>query len=169
MVNRKRRTCILLIVFSIGILLTGCATSENQPVNPDFSDMEKGTVKRVVDGDTFVLSTGERVRMIGVDAPESVKPNSPVEYYGEEASAFTKEMLTGKTIYMAKDVSDKDQYDRLLRYVYLEDGTFFNLLLIQEGYANMVTFPPDVKYADLFRDAEKSAREKKTGLWERSS
>ena len=131
----------------------------------DLAQLEKATVKRVVDGDTLVISTGERVRLIGIDTPETVKPNSPVEYFGKEASAFSKSKLDQQTIYLEKDISDTDKYGRLLRYVYLADGTFFNLLLVREGYANAVSYPPDVKYGQVLRQAEKTARANEKGLW----
>jgi micrococcal nuclease len=81
---------------------------------------------RVVDGDTIILSNGEKVRLIGVDTPETVRPNTPVEYYGKEASAFTKKMVEGKPVRLEYDWQQRDKYGRLLAYVYLMDGTFIN-------------------------------------------
>lgn len=124
------------------------------------------TVERVVDGDTFVLSTGERVRMILINTPESVHPDeSKNTEFGKLASEFTKELLEGEKVKLEKDVSDTDKYGRLLRYVYLEDGTFVNEYLVKEGYAQIATYPPDVKYKDLILEAEKHARENEKGLW----
>ncbi|TFG89981.1 MAG: hypothetical protein E4H16_02655 [Candidatus Atribacteria bacterium] len=142
------------------------ADSSGMPViNPALDGMQKTIVKRVIDGDTIIIDSGEHVRLIGVDTPEKEGPYTNSEYYGEEATAYTKRILSGKTIYLAKDISETDKYGRLLRSVYLEDGTFFNLQLIKEGYANIATFPPDVKYVDLFRKAETIARESGKGLW----
>lgn len=143
------------------------------------SDFEEVTVVRVVDGDTIhVEINGEKkkVRLILVDTPESVHPRKPVEFYGKEASAFTKHELDGKTVYLEKDVSDTDRYGRLLRYIWLDipEGKdlekdlrekCFNAKLLLQGYANLSTFPPDVKYVDYFRFFEKSAREAGLGLW----
>lgn len=143
------------------------------------SDFEEATVVRVVDGDTIhVEINGEKkkVRLILVDTPESVHPRKPVEFYGKEASAFTTHELDGKTVYLEKDVSDTDRYGRLLRYVWLDvpEGKdlekdlrekCFNAKLLLQGYANLSTFPPDVKYVDYFRFFEKSAREAGLGLW----
>lgn len=123
------------------------------------------TVKRVVDGDTFETTDNEKVRLIGVDTPETVKPNTPVQPYGKEASDFTKKQLTNKRVGLELDVSPKDKYGRTLAYVYLEDGTFYNGLLVQEGYAKAFTVPPNVKYADEFVKWQKKAREEKKGLW----
>lgn len=125
------------------------------------------TVKRVVDGDTFVLTTGERVRLIGVDTPETVHPNKQVEPFGQEASRYSKSMLTGQKVRLEFDVEKRDRYKRLLAYVYLQDNTFYNAKLVQEGFAQVATFPPNVKYADQFVALQREAREAKRGLWGR--
>ena len=133
--------------------------------NPILANMQAVVVDHVIDGDTFVLNSGEKVRMIGIDAPEVSGPFTSAEFYGEEASAYAKSALAGKTVYLDEDVSEIDNYGRLLRYVYLEDGTFFNLHLIKEGYAEAVLYPPDVKHTVLFDAEEKMARDSKRGLW----
>ena len=125
-------------------------------------------VQRVVDGDTFVASVNgrrERVRVIGVDTPESVDPNRPDEPFGEEASDFAKHYLDGETVRMAGDVEPRDRYGRMLAYVWLADGTFWNALLAAEGYAQQLTIPPNVTYADLFRRLVGEARRENRGLW----
>jgi micrococcal nuclease len=119
---------------------------------------------RVVDGDTIILSNGEKVRLIGVDTPETVRPNTPVEYYGKEASAFTKKMVEGKPVRLEYDWQQRDKYGRLLAYVYLMDGTFLNAEIIKQGYGHAYTRFP-FKYLDQFRKYEKEAREAKRGLW----
>ncbi|MDD5083972.1 MAG: thermonuclease family protein [Candidatus Moranbacteria bacterium] len=123
------------------------------------------SVKRVVDGDTIELEDGRKVRYIGVNTPESVKVNSPAECFGKEASAKNKELVEGKSVRLEKDVSEADRYGRLLRFVYLEDGTFVNDELVRAGYARVSTFPPDVKLAEQFKQAEREARENKRGIW----
>jgi endonuclease YncB( thermonuclease family) len=125
-------------------------------------------VQRVVDGDTFVATVNgrrERVRVIGVDTPESVDPNRPDEPFGEEASDFAKHYLDGETVRMAGDVEPRDRYGRMLAYVWLADGTFWNALLAAEGYAQQLTIPPNVTYADLFRRLVGEARRESRGLW----
>lgn len=133
----------------------------------DLSDKEKVKVLRVIDGDTFELTNGSKVRLIGVNTPETVKANTPVQAYGKEASDFTKKMLTGKTVYMAKDVGDTDKYGRLLRYVFLEDGKMYNEILAREGYARVMTIQPNVQYQKLFLQAERDAKGNNRGLWAR--
>lgn len=122
-------------------------------------------VVRVIDGDTFEIEGGQTIRLITTDTPETVHPSKPVECMGKEASAKTKELIEGKTVRLEKDVSETDRYGRLLRYVYLEDGRMLNEVLIQEGFANAVSYPPDVKYLDRLRAAEASAKSSKWGLW----
>ncbi|MEP7162818.1 MAG: thermonuclease family protein [Candidatus Moraniibacteriota bacterium] len=121
-------------------------------------------VKRVVDGDTFELESGEKVRLIGVDTPESVKPNTPVQCFGKEASNYLEDLLEGKEVRLEKDVSETDRYGRLLRYAYLDDE-LVNEKLVREGYASAASFPPDVSKQDLFRQAEGDARTHERGLW----
>ncbi len=123
------------------------------------------TITRVIDGDTVELSTGQRVRYIGVDTPETLDPRKGVQCFGKEASAYNKSIVLNQKVRLAKDVSDMDRYHRLLRYVYLEDGTLLNLKLVEEGYAKAATFPPDVKYSKVFVAAEAAAREAGKGLW----
>ena len=122
-------------------------------------------VTRVVDGDTVEIAGGEKVRYIGMTTPESVKPDWPVECFGKEASARNRELVEGKTVRLTKDVSERDRYGRLLRFVSLEDGTLVNEELVREGYARVSTFPPDVAKESVFRAAERDARAAKRGLW----
>ena len=119
---------------------------------------------RVVDGDTIILSNGERVRLIGVDTPETKHPKKPVEYYGKEASAFTKRMVEGKEVRLEYDQQQRDKYGRLLAYIYLMDGTFLNAEIIRQGYGHAYTRFP-FKYMNAFRKYEKKARKEKKGLW----
>lgn len=128
-------------------------------------ESESFLVARVVDGDTIELENGQKVRYIGIDTPESVKPGVSVQCFAKEASAFNKMLVEGKSVRLEHDVSDKDKYGRLLRFVYLEDGTFVNQVLVEEGYASVASFPPDISKQDVFRRAEQTARERNVGLW----
>lgn len=129
-------------------------------------------VVSVTDGDTFEINyngTKTKVRLIGVDTPESVHPNSKKNNeYGEEASKYTKSLLEGKTVKLEFDVSPKDKYGRLLAYVYLENGEMLNEELLKEGYAQVATYPPNVKYVENFKAIQKEARENKVGFWSKS-
>lgn len=136
-------------------------------------------VTRVVDGDTIHVSIAgrgarrrEKVRFIGVDAPETTKRAAP---YGREAARFTARRLAGRTVYLELDMDERDRYGRLLAYVWLEPprrrdeaevrGRMFNAVLLLEGYARLLTVPPDVRYADRFAAYQREAREARRGLW----
>ncbi len=131
----------------------------------------KAKVVRIVDGDTIVVALGGKnvkVRYIGMDTPEDVDPNSPVEPMSREAAAANQSLVGGKTVVLEKDVSETDQYGRLLRYVWLSSGsgwTLVNLELVRRGLASAATYPPDVKYVDLFTSTETTARAGLVGLW----
>jgi len=128
----------------------------------------RSEVQRVTDGDTFVATVKgrrERVRVIGVDTPESVAPNRPDEPFGKESSDFAKRYLSGATVLLAGDAEPRDRYGRMLAYVWLADGTFWNALLAAEGYAQQLTIPPNVTYAGLFRRLVGEARRENRGLW----
>ena len=135
--------------------------------------MQAAEVVRVVDGDTLVVTIDgreERLRYIGVNTPETVKPNSPVECYGKQASRANAALVEGRTVLLEKDISERDRYGRLLRYVYVavpgeSDLVFVNLRLVEEGYAQTTTYPPDVRYEQTFRAAQRAAREARRGLW----
>lgn len=124
------------------------------------------TVIRVIDGDTFVLGSGEKVRLIGVDAPEKN------ECFAEEASARLSQLILQQTVRLESDVSNRDRYDRLLRYVYVatdqssEDTLVsVNTQLVLDGVAVAKAYPPDTQIQDELESAEVSAREEKKGLW----
>ena len=178
----------LVLVLLLVVLLAGCdgylggggGQAGKAPAELATSDAERASwpappkdavaakVQRVVDGDTLVAmvrSQRERVRVIGVDTPESVDPNRPDEPFGEEASDFAKHYLDGETVRLAGDAEPRDRYGRMLAYVWLRDGTFWNALLAAEGYAQQLTIPPNVTYAGLFRRLVGEARRNDRGLW----
>lgn len=146
------------------INLNNASTSDN----PSNISSELYKVVRVVDGDTIIIDyngTEERVRLIGVDTPESVHPNKEKNTeFGTTASNFSKELLTDKYVKIELDVQERDQYGRILAYVYLND-VMVNKTLLQEGYAKVATYPPNVKYVDDFTSIQEEARNNKKGLW----
>jgi len=145
-------------------------TSENKnednniatSVNKINGDLVK--VVRVIDGDTIEIEGGEHVRYIGIDTSETVDPRKPVQCFGVEASNKNKELIEGKMVRLEKDITDRDKYNRLLRYVYVSD-TFINLELVKQGFAYSYSYPPDIKYQDQFVKAQQEARVAKRGLW----
>ncbi len=137
--------------------------------------LTQALVTRIIDGDTFdavVNGRGDRVRPIGVDAPETI---GKAEFYGREATQFARRRLSGKTVWLERDVVAMDQYGRLLAYVWLEppvsrtpgeiQAKMFNAMLLAEGYAQMLTIPPNVRYVDVFRVLQAEARRQGKGLW----
>lgn len=145
--------------------------------NQALSEYEIAELVRVVDGDTIVVileGKEEKVRFIGVNTPESVgKYEDNPQPFGKEASEFTKSLLKeGQPIFMMKDVGDRDKYQRLLRYIYLQEPnenemekSMINAILLKEGYASTMTIPPNVKYSDVFLKLEQTAKENSVGLW----
>jgi len=142
------------------------APRTTEPTRPSATQAGTHLVKRVIDGDTLELSTGERVRLIGVDTPETKDPRKPVQYFGEEAAEFTRRMVEGKWVRLDHDWERKDKYGRTLAYIYLEDGTFLNAEIIRQGYGFAYTRFP-FKYLEEFRKLEREAREAGRGLWGR--
>lgn len=121
-------------------------------------------VTKVIDGDTIEIEGGQKVRYIGMDTAEMDDKNPVKLCYAQKAFEKNKELVEGKEIRLEKDVSEKDKYGRLLRYVFVGD-IFVNDYLVRNGFANAVTYPPDVKHEEQFQQAEKEAREKKSGFW----
>jgi endonuclease YncB( thermonuclease family) len=132
---------------------------------------EIARVVHVTDGDTIrveIAGAEYRLRYIGVNTPETVDPRRPVEWMGHEASQANTDLVGGKEVVLEKDVSEVDRYDRLLRYVWLRDGDGWlmaNEELVRRGYAEVSTYPPDVKYVDRFLVAQNEARHAGVGLW----
>jgi micrococcal nuclease len=126
-------------------------------------------VVRVVDGDTILVSVDgatERVRYIGVDTPETVKPRTPVQCFGKKASAFNHALVDGRDVRLVADAEARDRYGRLLAYVYrADDGLFVNAELVRRGYATTLTIAPNVRFAERLRELAAAARQAGRGLW----
>ncbi|MDO8489865.1 MAG: thermonuclease family protein [bacterium] len=122
-------------------------------------------VLRVIDGDTIEFVNGERLRYIGIDTPEEFDRRKPVQCFAFAAAARNKALVEGRLIRFFQDVTSHDAYDRWLGFVYLEDGTFVNKKLIEEGFAFAYSFPPDISKSEEMRKAEEGARKQKKGLW----
>ena len=157
------RNAALLITTSL--IAGGCSASvaEVETTSRD------ARVTRVVDGDTIIVSLDgrrERVRYTGIDTPESVAPNRPVECFGPAASKRNRALVDGRRVRLEFDVERRDRYDRLLAYVRrTSDGMFVNAELVRSGYAQVMTIPPNVRYADRFLQLQREARSAGRGLW----
>ena len=130
---------------------------------------EVGRVVRVVDGDTIHVQLGgrrEKVRYIGVDTPESVKPGTPVQCFAKRAGAFNRHLVAGERVRLVLDAEHRDRYGRLLAYVYrASDGVFVNAALVRRGYAQPLTIAPNVAHAKQFRRLAAAARHAGRGMW----
>jgi len=140
-----------LLILALASTLSGCI-----PVSAPSADR----VSRIVDGDTVVLSTGERVRYIGMDTPEM----NPLEPFAKEATEANRQLVEGKTVRLEKDISETDRYGRLLRYVWV-DNMMVNLELVRRGLAEAHAYPPDVRYQALLEAAQVEAKLAGRGMW----
>jgi micrococcal nuclease len=160
-------------ILCIAVFATACrdSTPSTDPLPaPVTTLVANATLVRVIDGDTIdVMIDGreERVRLIGIDTPETKKPETPIECFGPEASEFTHSLLPeGAALHLERDVEARDPFGRLLAYAYrVEDGLFVNMEIIARGYARPLTIPPNVGHADEFVAASRAAREADAGLW----
>jgi micrococcal nuclease len=175
--------CLCAVIFIFGCSDKGLgvsASNEGKVIIPfgKSYNYEDILVKRVVDGDTIQLESGERLRLIGIDTPEmhessklyrdSRKTNQDagtIKKLGRKSFEFTKSLIEGKRVRLEFDLEKHDKYGRLLAYVYLKDGVFVNAEIVKLGFASLMTIPPNVKYADLFKKLFQEARENNRGLW----
>lgn len=143
------------------------AASKLNDCLPDNAKNEPARLVKIVDGDTIDVNINGApftVRYIGIDTPETKDPDSPVQFYGPEATNRNTELVANKEILLVKDSSETDQYGRLLRYVFA-DGIFVNETLVKEGYAHAKAYPPDTSCHALFTEAEEQAKTQALGLW----
>jgi len=154
---------VFLILPSLVFSFSGCGLYyfDDEETSTTKPDVEYKVIE-VIDGDTLVLSNNEHVRLIGINTPESER------YFYGEAKEVLKLLVLNKNVRLEKDVDDRDTYGRLLRYVYI-GNLFVNLEMVKRGFANVFTFPPNVKYTDKFIEAERGASTNEIGLWEKSN
>ena len=131
------------------------------PFRQSGGESARAKVSRVIDGDTIVVSGGERVRYVGVDTPEVGEDAEP---FGPEATELNRRLVEGRSVLLVKDTSDRDRFGRLLRFAYA-DGILVNAELVREGYAQAVVFPPDDEHAGCFAALEEEARTGRRGMW----
>lgn len=171
--NRRWLLALSVIVFLLLACGNGGPSGGGNPGGngsdgpPPGVEVETARVLRVIDGDTIEVQLNgqaERVRYILVNTPETNHPTKGREPFGEEAKAANRELVANQTVYLEKDVSERDQYGRLLRYVYVGE-LMINEELLRQGLAQVSTFPPDVKYVDRFLDVQRAAQESGAGMW----
>jgi micrococcal nuclease len=123
-------------------------------------------VKWVIDGDTVVLSDGQKVRYIGIDAPELAHNGHNAEPYGDEAKRFNASLVDRKKVHLEFDKERNDQYQRLLAYIFLKDGTFVNAEILSNGYAYLLVHRPNIKYTSVMLQSQRAAMSAKKGIWQ---
>jgi len=146
-------------------------SSTGQAIEPGAvtGEQVRYSVERVVDGDTIIVhGLLDSIRLIGIDTPELNDSRSPVRCFAQLATLRLTEIVGNEEVLLERDVEDRDRYHRFLRYVYLPDGTFVNLVMAKDGYANPLTIPPNLRYAPLFFAGVQEARSAERGLWNRS-
>ena len=194
---KKSNIFVFISAIFISISMIGCSNSqvalkennnksgiESNIEQSDSTDLDSKFISArvigVTDGDTIKVDVNgeqQKVRLVGVDTPETKHPSKPVEYFGKEASDYTATTLSAKTVYLQKDVSSTDRYGRYLYYVWLSKPSsvepskeeviekMFNAQLVSNGYAKVYTYPPDVKYDSIFLELQQNARAQNLGLW----
>ncbi|WP_311480772.1 thermonuclease family protein [uncultured Anaerococcus sp.] len=178
---------MLRLIFAIFLALTLTSCDQNLKQNEiqmesakeEKQIYQKAKVKYAVDGDTIwvdIDGKDEKVRFVGVNTPEIAKDGKPAEFMADEAKDFTNSILKNKEIYLEKDISDRDKYDRLLRYIWLEEPSTnpslsdiekntLNGILVKEGLAYANYYKPDIKYQEYLKELERSAQDNKLGIW----
>ena len=170
---KKAITVVILAV--LAWLFGGDTITQNESGN---SDIIAGVVVRAVDGDTAVVKVDgqeRRVRFLGVDTPETVHPNKPVQFYGKEASNFTKESLNGRRVWLEYDENPQDRYGRHLAYIWLKNpktinestirDSMFNAKLLLGGYAKVMIIKPNKRYESVFKKFQDEAKQARLGVW----
>lgn len=168
--------CVICVVVLLGILFGIYLYRLPRREYTSRNDVVMGTVSRVIDGDTVFVGE-DKVRLIGIDAPEIGWVDPPAgragrgsvdrrgnECFAEEAKEKLRELVEGREVRLEKDVSEKDKYDRLLRYVYVGEENI-NEVLVREGFAKLATYPPDMKYYGKIKESQRVAKENRAGLW----
>lgn len=169
---RLRGLLAALLALTVAVACDAGSSSTADDPGSTGQSLEQAEVVRVVDGDTIIVlldGREERLRYIGIDAPESVTPEQPVECFGPEAGEANERLVGGNTVYLETDIEGRDRFNRLLRYVYVEepDGslTMVNLRLVASGFAEAGFYPPNERYSDDLFDAERQAAAEGLGLW----
>lgn len=175
-VKSTKKMIILVVSMIVLGVLAFQFINETGPFQNNASKSEAGPketeqvhIERVVDGDTLVAKDKNnkklKVRLIGIDTPETVKPDTPVQPYGKEASDYSKAQLTNKDVFLEYDEEQEDQYGRTLAYLWLDKNTMFNEQLVKNGLAREKYYAPNGKYRNVFEKAEQQAKNNNENIW----
>lgn len=153
-----------LLVVALGLLAGGCR-SQLQGLKPSSLVQETVVVRGVVDGDTFTTHDGRTVRLLGLDAPETYREGLGTEYYSAQATQALCNLIEGRTVLLWRDEQDCDQYGRLLRYIFLGEGTFVNWYMVRYGFAQALNIPPNRRFHKALLAAQIQAKREGLGMW----
>lgn len=162
----------LIMTLLISLSFVSCFGKDVKSNNLDKRNLEEVYVTKVIDGDTFVYRKNGKnikVRLVGINTPELHHPFKGEEYFGKEAKEFIKNKIYNKKVYLEKDEEDLDKYGRELRYVWISDDEMLNDELLREGFADVMTIKPNVKYEKNFRESLKKAKIERKGMWKYSN
>jgi len=155
----------LILIIALVVITSGCVSETNQSTESIIISLKESDstdfVSRVIDGDTIELLSGDRVRLLGINTPELGQP------YYEESKSRLKGLVEGRVVKLERDAKDRDQYNRLLRYVFLNNQNI-NLQLVEEGMGSAYVIPPNVKYENQLREAQDVAKSRGIGIWEKA-
>lgn len=172
MANTKRSSVRLLVLCLAVLCLPAPAPAAGHPPMPPKSELTPAVCVKVVDGDTAWFEyeidgvlTANKVRLLNIDTPETVHPTKEVQPFGPEASAFAEQHLTDQAVWLEFDQRLTDKYGRFLAYVWLDDGTLFNLRIVELGYGKALIIRPNRKYEEVFWQAHREACDMKIGIW----
>ncbi len=149
---------------AVGVVLAVAGATAVATVVVPGDGQDTFLVTRVIDGDTIELENGQVVRYLLIDTPETVHPEKPVECFGPEATERNRQLVQGREVRLERDITDRDGFGRLLRYVYA-DGTMVQAELVREGYGYVYSRQPDVKYLRSMGQLEREAKQEGSGLW----
>lgn len=182
MSTKSLQTAIIILIILVGVSLLLSFVFPDVLKNI-LSDVERrtkpstslefpssGIIKRIVDGDTIILESGQTIRLLNIDTPETVKPNTPVKCYGKEASNFAKSQLIGR-VQLTYDQEKYDRYSRLLAFVFTSNvdtshiENSFNSTIVQNGYGRSLMIAPNTTHKNYFQKLERTAKEQNLGIW----
>lgn len=170
--STQRKLLILLFIAIIFILLSGIVCGQIIPYKVPYGYTVRGTVARVIDGDTFVLTDSSHVRMLGIDTPELDDADSFYVFYANKAKALTDSLIDGKRVKLTFETKTRDMFDRILAYVWLTDiggraSLFIQAEQLKAGYARIRYYPKGKRYYEIFYNLRRTAMKNNLGIWSR--
>ncbi|MDD4202836.1 MAG: thermonuclease family protein, partial [Candidatus Omnitrophica bacterium] len=160
-----KKTRVYFVFISMFFIASAFSqTAPKTASQTQYADTVISYVKFVYDGDTVLLSNNQKVRYIGIDTPETEHSKKGAQFFSKEATTYNKNLVLNKKVRLEFDIEKRDKYGRLLAYVFVDD-IFVNAKLVEDGFAKVFEFQPNIKYRDLFQRLQKTAQDQKKGMW----